>query len=65
MTISSSSNQQSSQNPASRVPYEKPALERFGTFRELTSSGRTGAGDACMVFNPDLGQDGDERCYDE
>ncbi len=25
-------------NPASR-PYERPTLERFGTFRELTQSG--------------------------
>ena len=47
------------------TPYEKPALTRFGTFRELTRSGRRGAGDACFVLQPDGSlDDQDERCYE-
>ena len=47
------------------TPYEKPALTRFGTFRELTRSGRRGAGDACFVLQPDGSlDDEDERCYE-
>jgi len=47
------------------TPYEKPVLTRFGTFRELTRSGRRGAGDACFVLQPDGSlDDEDERCYE-
>ncbi len=32
--------------------YNKPMVERFGTFRELTQSGFGGAGDGCIVLDP-------------
>lgn len=33
--------------------YEKPKLQRFGTFRELTLLGFTGASDGFTIVGPD------------
>jgi len=33
--------------------YVKPRLERFGTFRELTKLGFTGASDGFTIIGPD------------
>ena len=35
--------------------YNKPMLERFGTFRELTQTGTSGGGDGCIVLDPVTG----------
>lgn len=35
--------------------YEKPRVERFGTFRELTRVGFTGAYDGYTITNDDTG----------
>jgi len=35
--------------------YSKPMVERFGTFRDLTRSGFGGAGDGCIVLDPNTG----------
>jgi hypothetical protein len=32
--------------------YSKPSVERFGTFRDLTQTGKGGAGDGCIVLDP-------------
>ncbi|HEX5829870.1 MAG TPA: lasso RiPP family leader peptide-containing protein [Gemmatimonadaceae bacterium] len=54
--------------PRRAAAYEKPRLDRLGTFRDLTRSGRRGAGDACFVLDPagsvDDGDALDERCYE-
>lgn len=33
--------------------YQKPKLEVFGSFRELTQIGFTGASDAYLILGPD------------
>ena len=37
--------------------YEKPSLERFGTFRELTQIGAAAGNDIASVFGLDAGCD--------
>ena len=53
--------------PHVRRPYEAPALQRFGTFRELTQSG-SGAPTCDAVFQigaaSSLPGDNLGRCYD-
>ena len=35
--------------------YQKPRLQRFGTFRDLTRTGTIGGGDGCIVVDPATG----------
>ena len=35
--------------------YNKPMVERFGTFRDLTQTGIGGGGDGCIVLDPITG----------
>jgi hypothetical protein len=35
--------------------YQKPALQRFGSFKDLTQTGFGGAGDGCIVLDPTNG----------
>lgn len=51
--------------PAAARPYETPALERFGTFRELTQAGGSGNCDPSLVLGPETGAGTNlDRCYD-
>ena len=47
-------------------PYETPALERFGSFRELTLAGGGGNCDPSLVLGPETGNTGGNlgRCYE-
>jgi hypothetical protein len=46
-------NEQSMDTPPK---YEKPRVERFGTFRELTQTGTAAGGDGCIVLDPGPGE---------
>jgi hypothetical protein len=35
--------------------YQKPRLEKYGSFSELTKSGFAGGGDGCIILNPSTG----------
>lgn len=35
--------------------YQKPRLEKYGSFSELTKSGFAGGGDGCIILNPTTG----------
>lgn len=48
------------------LPYAKPELERFGTFRELTLAGGGGNCDPSLVLGPETGNPATDlgRCYE-
>lgn len=51
--------------PVTPRAYETPALERFGTFRELTQAGGAGNCDPSLVLGPETGTGTNlARCYD-
>lgn len=51
--------------PVTTRAYESPALERFGTFRELTQAGGSGNCDPSLVLGPETGTGtNQDRCYD-
>ena len=35
--------------------YQKPKLQNYGSFSELTKSGYLGAGDGCIILDPATG----------
>ena len=35
--------------------YQKPALQKYGSFSDLTRSGFAGGGDGCIIVDPGTG----------
>jgi hypothetical protein len=35
--------------------YQKPELQKYGSFKDLTQTGFAGGGDGCIVLNPSTG----------